>query len=262
MRNRPRISRVRQDNGAPPPPPDAAPAQPAPTPVPAEFQARIDALFGRAKESAEDNERLRKENEALKAEVIAAKERSALPTRNAPTPAPTPDGSTSHGGGAPRGTVESAVEMLTKQVGEIYGALQAERTARQQQDAFAKAKQLVPGIAAGDKELISAAGKILASDPVLQSHPMGPALAAALAAQMKAVGPVPPTPEQRAGAMTPTPSGASVVPPPELKELNDLRALETDLTARCQGSGGSDHWIRLKETRVKIGALERKLKGQ
>lgn len=263
MKYRPRMFRVSNDGetgGAPPTPP----AQPAYGDAPAganpELQSRIDALFGRTKEQGEEIGRLKNENEALKAQAIAAQERGVIHNKLTQPPAPAPGGSTSPSGGATPPSVDSAIATLTQQVGEIFGALQAEKAAREQGAAFVKAREIVPGLTV-DQDLRNAAGAILARDPILAKHPMGPVLAAALAAQLKAVGPSGPTDAQRAGTMTPTPSGASVVPAPEAKKLADMKVKAEELRQKCRGSGGSDHYGEYKNLMFEIGVLERKLKG-
>jgi hypothetical protein len=200
-----------------------------------------------------------KENEELRARLLAAEERAALSTKIAapqPTKSEVPTSSTP---GAPVPVDE--LNDIKKQLAQLNEVVQRKKLEDEQVKSLHTARQFIPGIAAGDQKLIKAATDILARDPLLQKHPQGPMLAAALASSLS----VPGTPSagQRAGLTTPTQNTpmSAIEATNAAKQVEELKSRIEEVRAKMRSSsGGSDHWATYKTLLVQLGELQKNSK--
>jgi len=246
-----------------PPPPETNPVvepQPEAAPEVNEVQARINSIFGQKKQAEEGLATAVRENTELRARLLAAEERQALQTRIAGSS--TPEGGvnqfTSHK--VPAQSGNELAEIRTR-LDEVNRALAQQRLESLQAQSAKKATQMIPGLAAGDKRLMDAAADIFARDEVLRSHPHGPMLAAALAAQLQN-SPQTPSAAQRAGVTTPTPGVFTAMS--QGAAGKQLEAAQTELasvTEKMRQSGGSEYWAKYQKLREQVQELKTKTKG-
>jgi len=245
------------------PPPETNPVvepQQEAAPEVNEVQARINSIFGQKKQAEEGLATAVRENTELRARLLAAEERQALQTRIAGSS--TPEGGvnqfTSHKVPAQSG---NELADIRTQLNEVNRALVQQRLESLQAQSAKKATQMIPGLAAGDKRLMDAAADIFARDEVLRSHPHGPMLAAALAAQLQN-SPQTPSAEKRAGVTTPTPGVFTAMS--QGAAGKQLEAAQTELasvTERMRQSGGSEYWAKYQKLREQVQELKTKTKG-
>lgn len=244
------------------PPPDTTPVvQPQPEAAPEvnEVQARINSIFGQKKQAEENLATATRENAELRARLLAAEERQALQTRLASSSTPEGGGQITSRG-APAQSGNELADIRTR-LDEVNRALAQQRLESMQAQSAKKASQMIPGLAAGDKRLMDAAADIFSRDEVLRSHPHGPMLAAALAAQLQN-SPQTPSAAQRAGVTTPTPGVfAAMSQGAAGKQLEAATAELAEITAKMRQSGGSEYWAKYQKLREQVQELKTKTKG-
>lgn len=244
----------------PPPETNPVPAQPGDAaPEVDEVQARINAIFGQKKQAEEDLTAAVRENQELRARLLAADERQAVQNRIASRPQTDGGVNTNTPVGAPAQRDE--LGAIRAQLDGVNRALAQQRLESLQAQSAKKASQMIPGLAAGDKRLMDAAADIFSRDELLRSHPHGPMLAAALAAQLQG-SPQAPSAAQRAGVTTPTPGVfAAMSQGAAGKQLEAATAELAEITAKMRQSGGSEYWAKYQKLREQVQELKTKTKG-
>ncbi len=245
------------------PPPETTPVADPQLETPGavdEVQARINAIFGQKKQAEENLTAAVRENVELRARLLAADERQAVQNRIASRPQP--DGAVNPNSslGTPAQS-QSDLSDIRARLDEVNRALAQQRLESLQAQSAKKASQMIPGLAAGDKRLMDAAADIFSRDELLRSHPHGPILAAALAAQLQG-SPQAPSAAQRAGVTTPTPGVfAAMSQGAAGKQLEAANAELADITAKMRQSGGSEYWAKYQKLREQVQELKTKTKG-
>lgn len=246
-----------EQGGTPPTPP---PPDPKPDLGP-NIQARIDELFGQKKQAEDSLGAVSRENAELRAKLIAAEERLALSNKRQ-------EGSAQPGSGPtftppqPPAQPSDDISVIKDQLAKLHQELAHQRLEEQQIASLNKARQMIPGLAAGDPELIKATKEIFSRDEVLRRHPQGPMLAAAMAQQLRGSQAPTPSPEKLAGLSTPTPAPLTAIEKGAAgKQLETLNKEREEVMAKMRLPGGSDHWSRYQQLRSQISELEKQLKG-
>jgi hypothetical protein len=245
-----------------PPPPETNPVvepQPEAAPEVDEVQTRINAIYGQKKQAEENFTAAVRENQELRTRLLAADERQAVQNRIAGRSQPEGAVSPISSSGAP--AQHDELGAIRMQLEGVNRALAQQRLESLQAQSAKKATQMIPGLAAGDKRLMDAAADIFARDEVLRSHPHGPMLAAALAAQLQN-SPQTPSAAQRAGVTTPTPGVFTAMSQGAAgKQLEAAQAELASVTEKMRQSGGSEYWAKYQKLREQVQELKTKTKG-
>ena len=243
------MDEVTAPNTPPPETPAAAPDQKS------DLQARIDAIYGQAKQAQETASQVSEENAALRARLLAAEEKLTVTKQAASSSLPPDPGHSSRVEGAPAGRDE--LTDIRSQLAALNQRLERQTLEEQQFKAVQKARQIIPGLAAGDDQLAKAAAEIFAGDEMLRKHPQGPILAAALAASLSRPG-APATAKDKAGAFVPPSSASSAMEAGATqKQIEPTEAAVNDLRIKMRESGGSQYWAQYKNLQFKLGELKK-----